>query len=66
MHFGTQIFLRIWDLGGSRWVQNTPIGCGNILPTSRNIFGKNVFFEISYTYTYIGSELVFWVSGLVF
>ena len=24
--------------GPSRWVQNTPIGCRNHLPTSRNIF----------------------------
>ena len=26
--------------GPSRWVQNTPIGCRNHLPTSRNIFWK--------------------------
>ena len=34
------------DLGGSRWVQNTPIGCGNHLPTSRIILEKCMFSEI--------------------
>ena len=27
-------------MGGSRWVQNTPSGCGNHFPTSRTIFQK--------------------------
>ena len=47
MYIQTKInFGGIWHLGGSRWVQNTHTGCGNNLPTSRNIFDKCVFSEI--------------------
>ena len=39
----TNICLPIWDLGGSRWVGNTPTGCGNHFHTSRHIFEKRCF-----------------------
>ena len=36
----------IWHLEPSRWLQHTPIWCGNHLSTSRTIFAKCVFDEI--------------------
>ena len=41
----------IWDLGGSRWVQNTPIGCRNHFPSSRNMFEMCVVGEICLGYS---------------
>ena len=34
-------FCQIWQLGGSRWVQNTPTSGGNDLPARESPFREN-------------------------
>jgi hypothetical protein len=34
----TENVFEMWQLGSSRWVRNTPTGCGNDLPTSQTLF----------------------------